>query len=115
MTSVDRWQRDLFEAGALSASIVDRIARIHGDRGLRAIQAVSERRVKEYRDFTVVVGHKDEYIVEEGHCHCEDSEYNMDADDPADLCWHALSVEIASRIDAVDHHDMWYSDVREFL
>jgi predicted nucleic acid-binding Zn finger protein len=71
--------------------------------------------VKEYRDFTVVVGHGDEYIVEDDSCTCKDAEYNLDAGDPTDLCWHAIAVAIAERIDAVDHHDMWYSDVRDFI
>jgi predicted nucleic acid-binding Zn finger protein len=79
------------------------------------MEAVSERRVKEYRDFTVVVGHEDEYIIEDGACTCKDAEYNLDPEDPEDMCWHALAVEIAARVDAVDHHDMWYSEVREFL
>lgn len=115
MESAEQWQAALDEEGSLSPEIVDRIAGTHGDRGIRAIEAVTERRVKQYRDFTVVVGHRDEYIVENGDCPCEDSEYNLDSDDPNDLCWHALAFEIASRVGAVDHHDMWYSDVRDFL
>lgn len=112
---VAEWQAALAETGELSASIVDRIVSVHDDRGARAIEAVSEERVKQYRDFTVVVGHADEYVVEGGGCTCKDAEYNLDSADPAQLCWHVLAVEIARRIDAVDHHDMWYSDVREFL
>ncbi|MFW5949703.1 MAG: hypothetical protein ACOCSD_08910, partial [Halolamina sp.] len=55
------WRETLAEAGALSPEIVSAILDAHGDRGSRAIEAVSEGRVKEYRDFTVVVGHEDEY------------------------------------------------------
>lgn len=115
MNSVERWQAALSEAGTLSAEIVDRIVETHDQRGVQAIESVTERRVKEYRDFTVVVGFDDEYIVEIDGCTCKDSEYNLDPDDPTELCWHTLAVEIADRIDAVDHHDMWYSDVRDFL
>ena len=105
------WRVRLAEAGELTPPIID----AHASRGVRAIEAVSERRVKEYRDFTVVVGHEDEYIVENGGCNCKDSEYNLDAEDPTQRCWHSLAVDIAERVDAVDHHDMWYSEVRDFL
>ncbi len=112
---VERWQADLEEAGELTPELVDRITRIHGDRGVRAIEAVAERRVKSYRDFTVVVGHRDEYVIEGGACTCKDSTYNIDPDDPTEECWHVLAVAIARRIGHLDYHDMWYSDVREFL
>jgi predicted nucleic acid-binding Zn finger protein len=115
VTEVDDWRAALSTAGELSGPIADAILSAHGNRGQRAIEAVSEERVKQYRDFTVVVGHDDEYIVEDGNCTCKDAEYNLDQSDPTDLCWHALAVEIAERVDAVDHHDMWYSEVREFI
>ena len=109
------WRAALASAGELTADIVDDIVAAHGSRGVQAIEAVSERRVKQYRDFTVVVGHDDEYIVEDGGCTCKDSEYNLDASDPAQRCWHALAVDVAEGLGEVDHHDMWYSEVREFL
>jgi len=112
---VEEWQADLAAAGELTPAVVEAITDVHGDRGGRAIEAVSERRVKGYRDFTVVVGRGDEYIVEGDGCTCEDAEYNLDPGDPTELCWHALAVAIAERVDAVDHHDMWYSEVREFI
>ncbi|ELY47611.1 hypothetical protein [Natronorubrum sulfidifaciens] len=112
---VERWQADLEETGELTPEIVGQITRLHDDRGVRAIEAVSENRVKAYRDFTIVVGYDDEYIVEDGGCTCKDSEYNLDPDDPTDRCWHALAVAIARRVGHVDYHDMWYSDVRELV
>jgi predicted nucleic acid-binding Zn finger protein len=115
VTAVDEWEAMLEDAGELSSDAVDRIIAAHGDRGVKAIEAVGEVRVKEYRDFTVVVGHSEEHVVEDGTCECEDSRYNLDPDEPTDLCWHVIAVKIARRIDAVDHHDMWYSEVREFL
>ena len=115
MSVVDEWERSLAEAGELTPDVVDRILDAHGERGARAIEAVAEERVKEYRDFTVVVGHSEEYVVEDGGCECEDSRYNLDPEDPTELCWHVIAAEVARRIDAVDHHDMWYSEVREFL
>ncbi|MFB6298511.1 MAG: hypothetical protein ABEH56_08325 [Salinirussus sp.] len=115
MTAADEWQSALATAGELTPEAVDRIVAVHGDRGRRAIEAVGEGRIKEYRDFTVVVGHADEYVVENGGCTCKDAEYNLDTSDPDQLCWHAIAVRIARAIDATDDHDMWYSDVREFL
>jgi len=113
--AVDEWTEDLHETGELTPEIVDRITSVHGDRGQQAIEAVAEQRVKAYRDFTVVVGHAEEYIVEDDGCTCKDSEYNLEADDPDQLCWHAIAVRIADAIDETDDHDMWYSDVRDFL
>jgi predicted nucleic acid-binding Zn finger protein len=115
MTAVDEWTQLLHETGELTPEIVDRIVAVHGDRGQRAIEAVAESRVKEYRDFTVVVGHDDEYVVEDDGCTCKDAEYNLDAADPDQLCWHAIAVRIARAIGELDEHDMWYSDVRDFL
>ena len=115
MEPVDDWQAAIATAGELTAPIAAGIVADHGDRGTRAIEAVGESRVKRYRDFTVVVGHDDEYVIEEGTCTCADARYNLDPDDPADRCWHAIAVDIADAVDAVDHHDMWYSEVREFL
>ena len=109
------WLRDLAGAGELIPSAVESMLAIHGDRGGRAIEAVSEVRVKQYRDFMIVVGHEDEYVVEAGGCTCKDSAYNLDPDDPDDRCWHVLAAAIAERIGEVDHHEMWYSEVREFL
>jgi predicted nucleic acid-binding Zn finger protein len=115
VTAVDEWQATLAEAGKLTPAIVDRIVAVHGDRGQQAIEAVAEGRVKSYRDFTVVVGHAAEYVVEDDGCTCKDAEYNLDAADPEQLCWHAIAVRIAEAIDEADEHDMWYSDVRDFL
>jgi predicted nucleic acid-binding Zn finger protein len=115
MSGVEDWREALAARGQVAGPIAEAIISTHGNRGARAIEAVSEGRVKQYRDFTVVVGHEDEYVVEGGACTCKDAEYNLDTEDPEQRCWHALAVEIAERVDAVDHHDMWYSDVREFL
>ncbi|WP_277555833.1 hypothetical protein [Halobaculum limi] len=95
--------------------IVARIIDLHGDRGRRAIEAVAEGRVKRYRDFTVVVGYRTEHIIEDGGCDCQDATYNLDTSNADERCWHAIAVDIADRVDRVDHHDMWYSDVAEFL
>ena len=108
----DDWRDALADRGALTPAVTERILDAHGDRGQRAIEAASEGRVKQYEDFTVVVGHGDEYIVEAGSCNCEDAQYNLG---PDESCWHALAAAIAAPIGEVDHHDMYYSDVRDFV
>ncbi|MFB6078158.1 MAG: hypothetical protein ABEJ80_04175 [Halarchaeum sp.] len=112
---VDDWRAALAEAGELTPEIVAAILDAHGDRGRRAIDAVGEGRVKRYNDFTVVVGHEDEYVVEDGGCTCRDSQYNLDPEDPEQRCWHVLAVDVAERVGEVDRHDMYYSEVREFI
>ena len=113
--AADDWRAALAAAGELRPPVVAEIITVHGDRGSRAIEAVAEGRVKRYRDFTVVVGYREEHIVEDGGCDCRDATYNLDTSDPSERCWHALAVDIAERVDRVDHHDMWYSEVTEFL
>jgi predicted nucleic acid-binding Zn finger protein len=115
MSGVEEWREMLEDAGELTPRAVDRILSLHGSRGRKAIEAVGERRVKRYEDFTVVVGHKDEYVIEADGCDCADATYNLDTADPEELCWHAIAVRIARAIGAVDEHDMWYSEVRDFL
>jgi predicted nucleic acid-binding Zn finger protein len=115
VSEIEDWRATLEATGELTGPIVDAILTAHGDRGRRAIEAVSEGRIKQYRDFTVVVGHEDEYIVEDGHCTCKDAEYNLDPADPTERCWHAIAVDVAERVGRVDYHDMWYSEVREFI
>lgn len=114
MTATDDWQADLAEAGQITPEIFDRIVATHGDRGRRAIDAVAEDRVKAYRDFTVVVGHSEEHLIEDG-CTCPDAIYNLDDEDPDQLCWHALAVRIARATDRVDEHDLYYADVGDLL
>ena len=115
MTATEEWRAALDETGELDPSIAGRIIDAHGDRGVRAIEAVAEQRVKQYRDFTVVVGHTEEYVVEADGCTCKDSAYNLDREDPDQRCWHVLAADIARRVGALDHHDMWYSEVRDFV
>ena len=110
--SDEDWRDRLAEAGELTPEVAGAILDAHGDRGQRAIEAASEGRVKQYNDFTVVVGHEDEYIVEDGSCNCQDAQYNLG---PDESCWHAIAVDVAERVGEVDYHDMYYSEVREFL
>ena len=111
MTAVDDWAAALDRERHLTPAIVSQLLATHGDRGRRAIEAVGEQRVKQYNDFTVVVGRRQEYIVEGTSCLCPDARYNLDQTDPTQLCWHVIAVLIATRIDATDDYDLWYADI----
>lgn len=110
-----QWRSRLEAEGDLTPDIVEDILEAHGDRGSRAIDAVGEGRVKGYEDFTVVVGNSDEYVIEDGACTCKDATYNLDPEDPTAMCWHALAAEIARSVGAVEHQNMYYSEVRDFI
>lgn len=115
MTAVDEWVRTLTQAGELSPRAVDQILSTHSKRGRKAIEAVGERRVKEYNDFTVVVGRAREYIIEGRSCTCPDTRYNLDPDAPTELCWHVIAALIARAIDASQHYDLWYAEVGDII
>ena len=46
---------------------VETLLQKSGTREKKALEAIHEDRVKQYRDFTVVVGYNDEYIVEDSY------------------------------------------------
>jgi predicted nucleic acid-binding Zn finger protein len=81
------------------------IERVYGDRGRKALVAVDKGQVKRYRDFFVVVGHSDEYVVEEDFCTCSDFLFR------GRECWHILAVRIAERTGLYESYDLWYQDV----
>jgi predicted nucleic acid-binding Zn finger protein len=90
--------------GALTDEIRQEIVRIYGERGRKALQAIDEKRIKKYRDFFIVVGASDEYIVDEDFCTCRDFIFRKGR------CWHELAVRIASAIGSFDEVDLWYQD-----
>lgn len=106
------WREELENRGEITPDITDEILSQHENRGKRAIDAVSEDRVKEYLDFVVVVGKHDEYIIEDESCTCADYRYNLD---PGEYCWHILAAEIAMATDQTDEHEMWYTEVRDLI
>ena len=97
-----------------TSTYVEALLQKNGTRGEKALEAIQEDRVKQYRDFTVVVGYNDEYIVEDGMCTCKGSEYTIKSDTNK-KCWHLLAVDLAERTGSIDYHDMWYSEVRDLL
>lgn len=115
MPTDGEWREALSSSGQLSPQIVEEILTQHGDRGRKAIEAVGERRVKRYNDFTIVVGWHDEYIIENEQCDCPDTQYNLDPDDPSQMCWHVLATIIAEALDELDEYDEWYGEIADLL
>jgi len=94
----------LAEKKALTPDLREEIIRIYGERGRKALQAIDEQRIKKYRDFFIVVGTSDEYIVDEDFCTCRDFIFRKGR------CWHELAVRIAAAICSFDEVDLWYQD-----
>jgi len=81
------------------------VEQAYGERGRKALMAVDAGQVKRYLDFFVVVGHSDEYIVEDDFCTCSDFLFR------GRECWHILAVRIAERTGRYESYDLWYQDV----
>ena len=88
----------------LSINLQEDILRIYGDRGRKAILAIDESRVKKYRDFMVVVGTSDEYVVEDEFCTCRAQVFRGGA------CWHVLAARIAIATGHFEEVDEWYQE-----
>jgi predicted nucleic acid-binding Zn finger protein len=101
---IDQLFQRLAERGALTPELLQEIIRIYGERGRKAVQAVEEKRIKKYRDFFVVTGTSDEYIVDEDFCTCRDFIFRKGR------CWHELAVRIAEAIGSFEEIDLWYQD-----
>jgi predicted nucleic acid-binding Zn finger protein len=87
---------------SLTPEIRAELERRYNERGRKALKAVDELRVKRYRDFFVVVGHGDEYVVDEEFCTCRDFLYR------GRECAHLLAVRIAKGSGIYEDYDTWY-------
>jgi predicted nucleic acid-binding Zn finger protein len=90
--------------GTITESLRHSVLEKWGDRGRKALLAVEEWRVKRYRDFFVVVGRSDEYVVDDEFCTCSDFLYR------GRECWHILAVRIARMTGRFEEYPMWYQD-----
>ncbi len=70
-----------------------------GGGGLAAAEAGS---VKRYLDFVVMVGGRDEYIVEDGLCTCDRFRIRNG------FCRHRLAARIAVLAGLCEEYDLWY-------
>jgi predicted nucleic acid-binding Zn finger protein len=98
----------LAASGSLTEELEKRISREYGNRGLKAIEIVRAGRVKKYRDFFVVEGKGDRYVVEGDFCTCRDYLYRLSRN--GGLCYHSLAVRIAGATGQYEPVDEWYSD-----
>jgi predicted nucleic acid-binding Zn finger protein len=104
MTALDVLQT----SGSLSEELEQRIIREYGNRGRKAIDLVRAGRVRKYRDFFVVEGKADLYVVEGDFCTCQDYLYRLSRN--GGLCYHSLAVRIAMATGQYQTIDEWYSD-----
>ncbi len=88
----------------LTPELREEIARLYQERGKKALKAIGEGRVKKYRDFIVVVGSSDEYVVDEDFCSCRDFVFRKGR------CWHVLAAKIAVLSGDFEEVDLWYTD-----
>ncbi len=100
---------DLITTGQINSDIESAIIREYGTRGKNAIELVRAGKVRKYRDFFVVQGRKDQYVVEGDFCTCRDYLYRLSRQDG--LCYHSLAVKIASATGQYEEVDAWYSDI----
>jgi predicted nucleic acid-binding Zn finger protein len=101
---IDQILDRLRAAGRLTEAIRQEILSGFGDRGRKALAAIDEKRVKKYRDFFVVVGTSDEYVVDEDFCSCRDFLFRKGR------CWHVLAAAIAQVTGDYEEIDLWYTD-----
>ncbi|MGZ4901604.1 MAG: SWIM zinc finger family protein [Halobacteriota archaeon] len=94
----------------LSDAFLQQIELEYGNRGKKGLEIVNERRVKQYKDYFVVVGESDEYIVEDELCTCKDFLFNSSKHGVK--CCHMIAVEVAKHKHVIDAVDAWYQDVR---
>ncbi|MGZ4921399.1 MAG: SWIM zinc finger family protein [Halobacteriota archaeon] len=93
-----------------SDAFLQQIELEYGNRGIKGLEIVNERRVKQYKDYFVVVGERDEYVVEDEFCTCRDFLFNSAK--TGVKCSHMIAVEIAKQKGIIDAVDAWYQDVR---
>jgi predicted nucleic acid-binding Zn finger protein len=93
-------------SGRTAGTIPERTRRAvlecYGEQGRRALAAAEAGSVKRYLDFVVVVGTRDEYIVEDGLCTCDRSLIRNG------FCWHQLAARIAVLAGLCEEYDLWY-------
>jgi predicted nucleic acid-binding Zn finger protein len=88
----------------LDPTIRDEIRKIFGQRGIKALAAIDEKRVKKYLDFFVVAGATSEYIIDEDFCTCGDFLFR------GRECWHLLAVRLVRAKGFFENVDAWYQD-----
>lgn len=94
--------QDLKAGALLDDWMRRRIGGYYKARGKKALEICEQDRVKRYRDFFVVVGNTDEYVVEDEFCSCDDFLHR------GGRCAHILAVRIARATGRFELVDLWY-------
>lgn len=110
MTSNEIFE-EIKREGRLTEEMVQRIEKEFGARGKKALEAAMSGKVRKYRDFFVVRGSKDDYIVEDDFCTCKDYLYRLSI--KGGICYHSLAVRIAEAAGNYENVDEWYIDVQK--
>ncbi|HUU74729.1 MAG TPA: SWIM zinc finger family protein [Methanoregulaceae archaeon] len=102
---IDDFWDQLKAEGDLKPRLSDKVIRLYGERGRKALMAINEGQIKKYLDFFVVVGKTDEYVVDDDFCTCNDFIFR------GGQCWHIIAVRIAAITGTFESFDLWYQDV----
>lgn len=84
--------------------VMAEVCRLYGAKGEKAVRAAKEGHVIQYRDFCVVIGTTDTYVVDEEFCTCADFTYRESQ------CWHLLAYRTAKALGMIVQRDEWYLD-----
>lgn len=90
--------------GNITPAIREEFIQKYGNRGVRALSAIDEGRVKQYFDFTVVESAVRDYVVDEDICVCGDSLFRNRE------CWHILAVRLAKAAGSFSEEKSWYQE-----
>lgn len=95
---------DLRREGTITPALRERIIRLYGKRGEKALTYLIRGNIRKYLDFFVVVGSSGEYIVEDNFCTCDDFLHR------GGQCAHILVRDIALALDWYEEVPFWYQD-----
>ncbi|WFN34913.1 SWIM zinc finger family protein [Methanogenium sp. S4BF] len=91
--------------GSDAEEVTAEVCRLYGAKGEKAVLAAKNGRVIQYRDFCVVIGTTDTYVVDEDFCTCGDFTYR------GLQCWHILAFRTAKALGTIALRDEWYQDL----
>jgi predicted nucleic acid-binding Zn finger protein len=85
----------------LTDEVKEAIVKTYGTRGVKALDAIENRRVIKRGNRWFVRGKSDEYEVVQGFCSCRDYVLNIVTEKvDVDMCYHALAKRICELLDA---------------
>jgi len=91
--------------GSSADEVTAEVCRLYGDKGEKAVFAAKNGKIIQYRDFCVVIGTSDTYVVDEEFCTCSDFTYR------GLQCWHILAYRTAKALGTIVQRDEWYQDL----